>query len=570
MIRRVLTLLLSCSLAAVGAAQSLAGTVVDTLGAPVGNVAIILSNGAPVGTTDAAGNFLITGLRDRDYTVQVDPHNDFLAAQQFDFTVNGASTLGTLVLQPGVPVTGVVTGPGGLGLLGVNMNAYLPDGTKLFTPHDGSDALGNVNITVPLTPVTVRIVPPVGSNLIPVDTDFSPTAPISMGTVQLKQGYVVTGFVLQNPGPVTGVSGAQIITTDEVTGEEVLQLATTRTTGLGGAFSLLLPFGLFRLDVVPADLTAYAAHQFFGIFVPGVGTTNLGALTIQRSQTLSGTVVGPGGPVVGADIDVYTANGHKLFTPSDNTGPTGVFAIRVPAGTYEVRVDPQPGSGLVGARVGPITVNAALNVGTINLQAGIPLTLTVLDGNAAPVAGANLDLIDPVSGSRPVIVGDTADASGLMTAIVPAGTWNVEVKAPQGSVASTFSATNIPITAPLTLPVTLPLKGAYLDMTGIGPMSIPNGAGQIWITWTFGNLSNVQQNVLLEAVVALPSGQDVVLLPPIPADLPPNFVLPLPLVVPMPPVPAGERGFLQKFTVRFRDPVTNAVLDEAYFEYVPL
>lgn len=245
------SLLVVLAAAAPAVAQSLSGTIVDSNNVPVGNVAVILSNGAPLGTTDLAGNFTIPGLRNRTYTVQIDPHDNFLAPQQFDFTVNGASSLGVLTLGPAAPISATFVGPTGAGLLGVNMNAYLLDGTKLFTPHDGSDALGNVVIAVPLnTPVRVRGVPPVGSSLVPFEQVMTVTAPVALGTLAMEQGYAVTGSIV---GPLP-IGGCELQTFNMLTGQPVLQL-NKLSANVTGAFNLLLPFGVHQIDIVHRSAT---------------------------------------------------------------------------------------------------------------------------------------------------------------------------------------------------------------------------------------------------------------------------------------------------------------------------
>src|SRR5262245_14427955 len=305
MIRTIRIALTICALAVSAATQSLAGHIVNSLGQPVGNVAVILSNGAPTGTTDAAGNFLITGLRNRLYTIQLDPHNNFLAPQEFDFNVSGAASLGTRVLGPGWPVSATMVGPTGAGLLGVNMNAYI-GATKLFTPRDGSDAAGNVLITVPAnTLVRVRAVPPVGTTLVPFEQEMTLTAAVNLGTQTLRQGFAVTGTVVDQLNNLP-IAGCEIITTNQVTGEVVVQL--NKLTNAVGAFSVLLPFGIYGIDIVPPLGNLHHAKQLLGVPVLTAGTS-FGLVGLARGFQFTATVRGPAGPVAGAGTDLFTAAG---------------------------------------------------------------------------------------------------------------------------------------------------------------------------------------------------------------------------------------------------------------------
>src|SRR5262245_37961151 len=443
--------------AVAAAAQSLSGTFVNSSGQPVGNVDVILSNGAPTGTTDAAGHFLITGLRNRTYTIQVNPHNDFLAAQQFDFNVSGAASLGTRVLGPGIPITATIVGPTGSGLLGVNMNAY-EGTTKLFTPHDGSDAAGNVVISVPAnTLVRVRAVPPVGTTLVPFEQEMTLSAPTALGTITLRQGFTVSGNIVDQNSSI-GIGGCELVTTNMLTGEIVVQLNKLTAT-LTGQCSLLLPFGLYQIDIIPPAFNAHAGKQLFGVL--GTANSSLGLVPLTPAALLTGTVMGPGGPVVGADIDIYTAGNDKLFTPGDNTNAAGQFAVMVPFGAginYSVRVDPQEGSGLVGTRTAPLPFVAPTNVGTINLAPGVPLTLTVMNTDGTPVAAAHLNMFAPATGAEIITPGNTADAAGHLVMTVPTGTWNVRLQAPQGSVWAPLTVPSVPIGGPLTTTVVLGKK----------------------------------------------------------------------------------------------------------------
>src|SRR5690606_33750162 len=103
-----------------------------------------------------------------------------------------------------------------------------PDGTKLFTPHDNTDALGNFLITVPVGTWDIRVQPPVGAPMISVNLfDVVVNAGQSLGTVTLPVGHLVTGTVVDAVSGVP-VSNTRLRATRALSGEEIhLPIATS-------------------------------------------------------------------------------------------------------------------------------------------------------------------------------------------------------------------------------------------------------------------------------------------------------------------------------------------------------
>ena len=566
MLRTTFCCILTALVGVTANAQSLAGRFLDANLNPIGNVGVILSNGAGIGTSAADGTFLVTGLRDRVYTVQIDPHSNFLQAAGFDLTVSGATTLGDYILGPAFPVTATMVNESGAGLLGVNMNVYLPNGVKLYTPHDGSDAAGNVVIGIPAnTNVILRAIPPTGSNLVPWEQPTIATAPVAKGTITLRAGYAVTGSVVDTVN-LLPIAGCEVITTNALTGEVVLQL--NKLTNTLGAFSALLPFGLYDVEIVPPLGNLHAGRQVFGIPVLNA-PYNMGLVRMLRAVQLSGQVIGPAGGVLGADIDVFDTLGHKLYTPNDNTSATGLFGVMVPPGTYQIRVDPLVATGLTGTRTGNYTVATNLNVGVIPVTAGIAMNITVHDAFAQPIPAAQLQLIDPATGNPIVVPGNQAGADGVVHCVAPAGTWNLRISAPQGSLAAPLVQNGYSINAPTTSTMTLPVKDIMTDLDGLEVLTAPNGS-TLYVHWTFFNTTAQTRSIYLDAVAELDSGVIVPWIPDLPLDFPPQIGLTLyNLPIPMPIVPANELGFVQHFVVRIKDPVTLQIIDQAAFRYVP-
>ena len=568
---RIPMLLAALGLATSISAQTLTGQIVDPNGAPIVGATVYCDFSATIqANTDALGNFTITtavGLQNQRYDVQVNPRMTTVAPTEIArVQVNGVTSLGTIQLLPAAQITLTMVGPTGLPLLGGNLSAYDSAGVKLYTPNDGTDVNGNAQIVVPLMPIVFRAMPPVGSGLVPFQENIDVTGSRAYGTMTMRNGYAITGSIVRSGATPLPVANCEIVATNLLTGEVVF-LATKQTNALG-AFSLLLPFGLYRLDLLPANTSPYAARQVFGVPVIDYGYS-LGLVRMDLGVALSGTVRNSlGVAVAGADIDVLTSNGHKMFTPKDNTTATGTFSVLVPTGgTYYVEVDPPVVSGLIGGRTAPTTASGATNVGIITLATGVPATIAVTDAIGSAVANAQLSVEDATTGATFIVPGNQAGADGVIHAVVPQGNMVMRVKAPQGSGSAPVVLPAALVSAPIIAAVQLQPKVMFTNLRGLGILSVPNG-GEIYLEWTVANQTALVQSFTVEGVVALPSGSDVPWVPPIPLDMPGPIGLMLPFWLAMPPLPANELGFLQKFTVRLRDAATTQLFDEAYVYYV--
>ena len=181
---------------------------------------------------------------------------------------------------------------------------------------------------------------------------------------------------------------------------------------------------------------------------------------------------------------------------------------------------------------------------------------------------SNLDLFDPLTQAPAVLTGDHSSAAGTIHAIVPAGTWNLLLLTPQGSLAAPVRLPLLPIVAPLAQSVFLPTKNLRLNVTGLGILTISQG-GYLPISLTVENTTPNLLATTIEVVVRYPSGAETTVLPPIPVDVFPLLNLTLSgLFVPTPVVPATETGRPLRLLVRARDAATTTVLDEAYAQFV--
>lgn len=556
-------LILCAALAGSAAAQSLAGRVVNAAGVGIAGASLTFSNGGPRVSTDAAGAFLATGLSNRTYnTIDINPHSTVNAARRLtNVGVSGATSIGNIIMPPGALISGTMRTAAGAPVVGVNMNVYELSGTKVYTPNDGTSALGQFVVVAPLGTFRVVGLPPAGSNLVPFEQTMAVAAPIALGNVTLRSGFPVTGTVVDavNGLPLAGVT---LTVTDGLTNLAVPQ-ATNDTTAFG-AFSLVLPVGSYDIAFEAPAVLPRASKLLYGVIV--IGQRSMGTIPMDRAVVMSGTVTGPSGPVSGADIDVYTLDGYKLFTPSDKTNATGLFAVNVPAGSYRVTVQPPQGSNLAGRAV-PATVAASGSIGSIAVQAGCNMVLQV-SGPNGPEVNADLDFRDPVTGLDVPLVGDHAGAGGLIAVTAPFGTFNVTLSGGHGSHAAPLVINGAPIFFPGFYPLQLPSKQVVVKVDGVGVQATSLG-GSIPIHVTLRNLQNTLKNVSLDVCVRNAAGVERPVFTDVWLDLPGNVSLStFGVFVPVPVIPQADKGRLLDYVIRIRERSSPTVLDESSTAFV--
>jgi len=104
----------------------------------------------------------------------------------------------------------------------------------------------------------------------------------------------------------------------------------------------------------------------------------------------------------------------------------------VPAGFYRITYNPPVSSKLLSFRVDSLTVGTGgLNLGTVIPPQGHWLDITVLaQGTNAPVANANVDMIDAYTRKILVTINDVSDANGFMRIVVDKNLYDVRIAPP--------------------------------------------------------------------------------------------------------------------------------------------
>lgn len=554
--------LLASSLAA--QSSSVTGRLQSASGAPIAGVTVHVATTTITTTSSATGTFTLTGMgNNRNADIEVVTYGTW-APTTFRVRPNGALNVGNVTLAPGALITGTVVGSGGFNPAGGNLNAYDFVGTKLFTPNDAISATGTFAITVPLGYNIIRAVPPVGSPLIPAEWKYTNvTGPITLPTTTMLRGYPMTMTVVDDVSGVP-INGITIQVTDAITGALISQV--NDVTNAFGAASLLVPFSVLDLFLDPSTGDAHMPTMLYGL-ISTPGPNALGQVRIKRAVTVSGGLLGPAGGVANADMDAYTPDGFKMFTPKDNTSATGLFSVRVPAGSTRFTAQPPIASGLVGADIGYVNVAALTPIPNLTTQAGNLITGTVTGPNG-PEANANLNVYDMATGTLQIVTGDHTDAAGNYSMVLPNGNWRILVSSAPGSQGKPYVCDNVLVAGPMIQNFVLPAKTMVTRVTSIATLTVAQG-GYLPINLLVHNLQPTSLPALIEVVIQYPSGLEQAVFPRFPIDLFPQFPLLLgPIFMPVPPVPTTELDRPIRYLVRFIDPATMTILDESFTNFV--
>lgn len=545
--------------------QSLTGRVVSPTLTPIAGVVVDAGSGSTAATTDAFGNFTIAPLQlGNTYDVEFVPAFAApWAARIVPVTISGAINLGDVVLQPGFPITGTAQTAASAPVAGCNINVYAQDGTKLFTPRDGTDLLGAFRVVVPAGTWDVRVTPPTGAMLVPKQVeDVVTSAAVNLGNVVLPAAFLVTGAIVDQATGIP-VTQTRLKAYNALTGERIH--VPNDVVNAFGQFSLPLPYGIADLELEPPVGNTHVARIVYGVLVGG--PLALGQVRLQNGALLSGSVTGNGNPIAGCDIDILATDGSKIFTPRDKTSAAGgAFTVAVPTGVpLQVRAEPIANTGLAGLVTAPLSIGGPTNVGTIALPSGLPVSGTI-QGPNGPELDARLRFFDAATNVETTVVGARTDAAGNYTTWVPAGSYRVEIHSAEASFAQRGEQL-LTVAGPTTFSPVLLSKQFRCGLTSFGTPTLPQGF-LLPVNVFLHNLAPGLQTVLVDLLVRLPNGTELLILPGLPLTLPPipftvDFVW-----VPVPTIPATELGKVLEMVVRLRSASGTVVLDEAATPFV--
>lgn len=338
----------------------------------------------------------------------------------------------------------------GLGIVGVDLDAYDANGNAVTLVSGRSAANGNYTMTVP-GPGTYRVRADSSLALGFVDeyyTEvflFSAATPLTMTANQartnvnftLSNGFNISGRVLVNG---VGLSGIDIDVYSS-TGE-FLSGYPALTTANGNYTVGALPPGSYYVRANPDPATGqFQTTRYFpsaatqALAMPIVITNASVAnrdITVTDGGTISGIVTNTSGALLaGIDLDVYDLAGVRQDVNAV-TKADGSYSLPIlPAGSYKIRVDPTQAQGyprtyypgvysLSSAGVVSVTVGATTSGQNFSLPQGGFATGTIRrsDTNAV-LAGIDLDVYDQADQRVDITTFSGVDGAYIIGPIAP-------------------------------------------------------------------------------------------------------------------------------------------------------
>lgn len=420
--------------------------------------------------TDILG-FYAVSVPPGDYDIRFDPPvgQRYVAVELRNEGVAGGSMQLNQELDNGWFVSGRAVRESGVPIPALDLDVNdLIDGGPIYVAYDTTGASGNFQLVLPVGSFSVEFEPPVGSSLVPRLVELSVAGDVALGDVTLQDGFHLDGSV-RNPANQP-VSGTRVDTLDPIGGLEIFNIRNT-TDGVG-AYDLVVVPQYYNLFFTPPRGAPLLPRLLGGVFVDG--PTSLPPMLLDGGALVTGTVVAGGGSgggaVEGVDLDFTSSlSGIEQLTPTDNTDDSGQFAVAVMPGTYDINFTPPPGSGRAPVELFDVAISSSMSLGTVQLPPARIVSGVVRDGSGAPLAGVDLDFLDPATARELASSGDFTSAVGTFSAIVAAGTYDIEFSPQDGSGVGQFTLFGVSVTGNVNLGVITLIPSSSATVTSISP-----------------------------------------------------------------------------------------------------
>lgn len=249
--------------------------------------------------------------------------------------------VGVVSVEAGFIVTATVTDAGFFPVLDSKLQARTaPNGSKLYTPLNTTDATGTARAVLPAGVYDFAIIPP----------PFQPYGTVTARSVVLGADVTLPNFALPaghtlsahvvSPSLV-GVANVDI-DVDSLPAANPRRLETPgdATDGAGNV-SVLVPAWKYRVTFNPPVATRLQSMRLDSVQV--AGATALGNVVLPQGHWVDVNVVAEGSalPVAGCNLDFQrVATGDLLITIDDVTGATGHTRVVTGQELYRLRVIP--------------------------------------------------------------------------------------------------------------------------------------------------------------------------------------------------------------------------------------
>ncbi|MEQ1833941.1 MAG: FlgD immunoglobulin-like domain containing protein, partial [Candidatus Eisenbacteria bacterium] len=190
-------------------------------------------------------------------------------------------------------------------------------------------------------------------------------------------------------------------------------------------------------------------------------------ITLKGVVPVSGIVLGPNGlPLAGAKVkfyDVTVQPSVRQGAANDRTDANGHFEVLVPDNIYDVNFEPPVGVNALVYHWNNLDTGAGgVDIGSIPLSTGLPLSGHVQGPGATPLLNVNINILDQVTRTAQRVSHDNTDANGDFTVYVNPGTYAIHYDPPACDGMAPLEVSNVDVFAPTTLPVTNLVTGVHL------------------------------------------------------------------------------------------------------------
>ncbi len=456
--------------------------VVDAQGVPVPDVHVKFYDAAkntrviaPHDHTDANGNATAYVPTD-NYFVNLEPPagRTLLVGHLNGVSVSGPTSLGTVVLAAGVPVSGRLTGPGGTGVLNANVNAVdAVTRAPARLAHDATAADGTFTVVIPPGTYDFQYGPAACTNLAPADQKAVTIAgTTTLPTLPLVAGVHATGHVQDDLAAAVASVDVRFFTP----GTRTRWYTPGNASDAAGNYDVFVQPRAYDIDYIPNATSGLRPAKRLNVSV--LANTTIPAVTLVHGPTVSGFVKAQATLLAVPDtaVDFYAPGASTpLFVGYNTTASDGSYHVVVDAGTWDVLFTPPAASGLApqwrrGTVVGtdlPLADALLLPLTVPTVSTVAPASGSTAGGTAVTVTGAGFQSdavvkIGGVTAKNVVVVSATS-----ITATAPphpAGRQDVSVVNPGaqvGTLAAAFTY-NDPATPPR---LTVTKSGANVVLT---------------------------------------------------------------------------------------------------------
>ena len=224
--------------------------------------------------TDANGNFRIA-VPSGSIELRVDPtpvSGQILAATFRELTLGGNTDLGTIQLERGWVVSGLVRRTNGSGVSGADLDAEDSNtGVKLFTPSDNTDNNGFFDFVVAAGTYDFEVCAKVSDRLV---TQVLTGRPISgntnLGVITMQPGLRLSGHVQG-----TGNEPIRLVDLDLIPIGQNDEIPTCHdNTDEAGNYAFIVPAGTYDIRFTPLRQDPYCPIEIAGFSIGGDRTLN--------------------------------------------------------------------------------------------------------------------------------------------------------------------------------------------------------------------------------------------------------------------------------------------------------